>query len=77
MEFQMFDDTRQWKGCVPRCHQLDLYTWTMAWYCKAVDLGFFAPPFELNDFEAWRLNGYFDAGLTPAEAVQALFGCKH
>lgn len=73
----MFDDTRQWKGCVPPCDPSDLYAWTMAWYSKAVDLGFLEPPFELNDFEARRLNGYFDAGLTPTEAVQALFGCKH
>jgi hypothetical protein len=34
-------------------------------------------PFQPDDATVSRLHGYFNAGLSPAEAAQAPFGQKH
>jgi len=35
------------------------------------------PPFQPDDATVSRLHGYFNVGLSPTEAAQALFGPKH
>lgn len=58
-------------------YQLELYSWAAAWYKEVVDAGFIDPAFEADDETVRRLRGYFDAGLSPFEAAQAIFGDKH
>jgi hypothetical protein len=57
--------------------QLELQSWTAAWYDKVVEAGFMRPPFAPDDATVSRLYGYFNAGLSPTEAAQALFCQKH
>jgi hypothetical protein len=57
--------------------QLELRSWTAAWYKKVVEAGFMCPPFQPDDATVCRLHEFFNAGLSPAEAAQALFCQKH
>src|SRR5260370_3765958 len=57
--------------------QLELQSWTAAWYDQVVKAGFIRPPFQPDDATVSRLHGYFNVGLSPTEAAQALFGPKH
>jgi hypothetical protein len=57
--------------------QLELHRWTAAWYDEVVEAGFIRPAHEPDNATVSRLHGYFNAGLSPTEAAQALFGGKH
>jgi hypothetical protein len=69
----MFDDLK----LLSVAEQLELQSWTAVWYNKVVEAGFMRPPFQPDDATVRRLHGYFNAGLSPAEAAQALFCQKH
>jgi hypothetical protein len=55
----------------------ELTGWISVWYDQAVAARFISPPFVLDETTADRLQGYFDAGLTPGDAVHAFFGVMH
>ena len=55
----------------------ELSGWISVWYDQAVAARFISPPFVLDDTTADRLQGYFDVGLTPDDAVHAFFGVMH
>lgn len=66
------------KSGMPRQEEVvDLGGWISVWYDKAVAARFIQPPFVLDDSTADRLQGYFDVGLTPGDAVHAFFGVMH
>jgi hypothetical protein len=56
---------------------IDLRAWMSDWYDQAFKAGFVRPPFRLDESIAGRLEGYFKAGLTPAEGAIAFFGAVH
>jgi hypothetical protein len=58
-------------------YELQLREWISKWYDHAAAEGLVRPPFFLTDSIADRLEGYFFAGLTPAEGAQAFFGRVH
>jgi len=58
-------------------HVINLRQWISAWYSHALAVGFIRPPFTMDDAIAGRLEGYFAAGLTPAEGVNVIFGLVH
>jgi hypothetical protein len=51
--------------------------WTRAFYGEAVEAGFIRPHYYPNPVTIKPLRGYFNAGLSPAEAALACFGRKH
>jgi hypothetical protein len=56
---------------------INLRQWISAWYSHALAAGFIRPPFTMDDTIAGRLEGYFAAGLTPAEGANVIFGRVH
>jgi hypothetical protein len=58
-------------------HETELRAWMSAWYDHAFAVGFIRPPFVLDHPTAVRLEGYFNAGLTPAEGASVMFGVVH
>jgi hypothetical protein len=56
---------------------MDLRRWISDWYDHAFKVGFVEPPFRLDEAILERLEGYFRAGLTPAEGAIAFFGFVH
>lgn len=58
-------------------YQIELYRWTAAWYDELVEEGFIRPTFQPDDEIVSLLRAYFDAGLSPTEAAQAMFCDKH
>jgi hypothetical protein len=56
---------------------VDLKEWVSLWYERAVAAKFIRPPFQLDDPTAERLQGYFEVGLSPDDAVLAFFGVMH
>jgi hypothetical protein len=58
-------------------HETELRAWMSAWYDHAFAVGFIRPPFVLDHATAVRLEGYFNAGLTPEEGANAMFGVVH
>ncbi len=54
-----------------------LNDWTQAWYDQAIAADFIHPPYHPDTDTIDRVRGYFNAGLSPAEAAQACFGHKH
>jgi hypothetical protein len=56
---------------------LELRAWLIAWYDHAYKVGYVHPPFRLDDATADRLEGYFQAGLTPVEGATAFFSTLH
>jgi hypothetical protein len=56
---------------------LDLYAWTNAVYENAVGARFIHSPWQPSNATIRRLHGYFEAGLSPAEAAYACFSLKH
>ncbi|WP_250866458.1 hypothetical protein [Caballeronia sp. INSB1] len=58
-------------------HAIGLRSWLNDWYDHAYKVGYVHPPFELDDATATRLEGYFQAGLTPAEGAIAFFANLH
>jgi hypothetical protein len=73
LEVFMFDESK----LLSVDDQLELQNWTAAWYDKVVEAGFMRPPFQPDDATVSRLHGYFNVGLSPTEAAQALFCRKH
>jgi hypothetical protein len=69
----MFGELQQ----LPVDYQLELHRWTAAWYDEVVEAGFIGPTYEADNETISRLYAYFNAGLSPTEAAQALFGVKH
>ena len=57
--------------------QLELQSWTAAWCDQVVKAGFIRPPFQPDDATVSRLYGYFNVGISPTEAAEALFRPKH
>jgi hypothetical protein len=55
----------------------ELYRWTAAWYVEVVEAGLMRSTFQPDDQTISRLHAYFDAGLSPSDAAQAIFGEKH
>lgn len=55
----------------------ELEVWTCAWYDEAVAANFVCPPYHPDATIIKRLQGYFHAGLAPAEAAMACFGRNH
>jgi len=76
VETTVFDDSKYLLHSYP-WGLLDLGGWTRAWYDQAVEAKFIHPPYHPDTETIKRLSGYFDAGLSPAEAAQAHFGHKH
>jgi hypothetical protein len=72
----MFDDSNYLSLSYP-WGLLDLDGWTRAWYDQALEAKFICPPYRPDTKALQRLRGYFNAGLSPAEAAQAYFGRKH
>ena len=58
-------------------HMIDLRTWISDWYDHAFKAGLVRPPFTVDNAIVERLEGYFKAGLTPAEGAIAFFGFVH
>ena len=56
---------------------IELRAWLNEWYDHAYKIGYVQPPFRFDDTIIGRLEGYFKAGLTPAEGVSAFFGALH
>jgi hypothetical protein len=64
-------------GVPEQAELLDLKGWISIWYDQAVAARFIQPPFVMDDRTADRLQGYFEVGLTPGDAVHAFFGMMH
>jgi hypothetical protein len=56
---------------------LELRAWLSDWYDHSFAVGYIRPPFTLDEATADRLEGYFQAGLTPAEGALLFFGVVH
>ncbi|MGF6782437.1 hypothetical protein [Paraburkholderia sp. GAS334] len=69
----MFDESKY----VSAMYAQGLDQWTRAWYGEAVEGGFIRSHCHPEPATIKRLRGYFNAGLSPAEAAQACFGHKH
>jgi hypothetical protein len=69
----MYDDVSN----APPQYVTDLRAWISDWYDHAFKVGLVRPPFRLSEAIADRLEGYYRAGLTPAEAATAIFGTVH
>jgi hypothetical protein len=69
----MFDESK----CVSLMDAQRLDQWTRAWFAEAVEAEFIRPPYRPDTATIKRLRGYFNAGLSPAEAAQACFGRQH
>lgn len=55
----------------------ELEVWTCAWYDEAIVANFVRPPYHPDEKTIERLRGYYHAGLSPTEAVEACFGRMH
>ncbi|OUL90001.1 hypothetical protein CA603_18050 [Paraburkholderia hospita] len=69
----MFDESNQ----LSREYERDLDGWTCAWYDAAVARDFIRSPYHPDAETVKRLQGFFHARLTPAEAAEACFARKH
>jgi hypothetical protein len=72
-EAHMHDDP---SDALPQ-YVIDLRAWISDWYDHAFKVGLVRPPFTLDEAIVERLEGYFRAGLTPAEGAIAFFGVVH
>ena len=54
-----------------------LREWTLAAYSEMVAAGYITPPWSPTDEIAEKLEGYFKAKMTPAEAATAAFATYH
>jgi len=55
----------------------ELETWAGASYMESINAGFFVTSYHPDTATVDRLRGYFNAGLSPAEAVYACFRGVH
>jgi hypothetical protein len=57
--------------------QAALTEWTHVAFDEAVVAGYIVPPWRptLQTYE--QMHGYYSAGLSPAEAAQAMFATRH
>jgi hypothetical protein len=62
---------------LPRQYERELDAWTCAWYDAAVARGYIPLLYHPDAATVQRLQDYFHAGLTPAEAAEACFARKH
>jgi hypothetical protein len=69
----MLDESIQ----LAREYELELDAWTCAWYDAAVARDFIRLPYHPDAATVKRLQGYFNARLTPTEAAEACFARKH
>ncbi|MGF6291734.1 hypothetical protein OKW50_006669 [Paraburkholderia youngii] len=56
---------------------IQLRAWLSDWYDYVFAVGYIHPPFTLDEATTDRLEGYFKAGLTPAEGAILFFGIVH
>jgi hypothetical protein len=70
------DALNEWK-LFPLEYGQELDAWTCAWYDAVIAENFARPPFHPDAVTITRLQGYFHAGLSPAEAAEACFGVRH
>jgi hypothetical protein len=54
-----------------------LEAWACSWYDEAVEAEFINASYHPDTATLDRLRGYFKAGLSPAEAVDACFRGRH
>ena len=66
----------EWK-LFPLEYGQELDAWTRAWHDAVIAENFARPPYHPDALTIRRLQGYFHAGLSPAEAAEACFGGKH
>jgi hypothetical protein len=71
--FAVFNESNQ----LPCEYERDLDAWICAWYDAAVARDFVRSPYHPDVATVKRLQGYFHARLSPAEAAEACFGRKH
>jgi len=69
----MFDESDQ----LPREYERDLDAWACAWYNAAVAKDHIGSRYHPDGATVKRLQSYFHARLTPAEAAEACFARKH
>ncbi|SOE96982.1 hypothetical protein SAMN05414139_10023 [Burkholderia sp. D7] len=69
----MFDESNQ----LPREYERDLDAWACAWYDAAVEKDYIRSPYHPDGATVKRLQSYFHARLTSAEAAEACFARKH
>lgn len=55
----------------------ELEMWTCAWYDEAIAANLMRPSYHPDATIIKLLQGYFRAGLSPAEAAYACFGRRH
>jgi hypothetical protein len=55
----------------------ELEMWACAWYIESISAGFVSTSYYPNTTTVDRLRGYFNAGLSPAEAAHACFRGVH
>ncbi|CAD6560030.1 hypothetical protein LMG28727_07028 [Paraburkholderia kirstenboschensis] len=55
----------------------ELEVWTCAWYDKAIAANFVRSAYHPDAKVIKLLQGYYHAGLSPAEAAEACFGRRH
>jgi hypothetical protein len=66
----------EWK-LFPLEYGQELDAWACAWYDVVIAENFARLPYHPDALTIRRLQGYFHAGLSPAEAAEACFGGKH
>jgi hypothetical protein len=57
--------------------QAILYEWTRSATDSAFHAGYITRSWSPSDAVCNRLRGYFEAGLSPDEAAEALFAVRH
>jgi hypothetical protein len=57
--------------------QAKLSEWTRVAFDEAVAAGYIVPPWRPTAQAYETMHGYFIAGLTPADAAQAMFATRH
>lgn len=72
-EIAMVDESNH----LPLEYQRELDAWICAWYDAAVARGYIRSLYHPDATTVERLQCFFHAGLTPAEATEACFARKH
>lgn len=57
--------------------QAILTEWARVAFDEAVAAGYIVPPWHPTRQAYEQMHGYYTAGLTPADAAQAMFGTHH
>lgn len=64
-------------GNLSESERAKLTEWTLVAFDEAVRAGYIVPPWRASDAMCERMIGYYEAGLTPAEAAEAAFATRH